>query len=188
MNTREIEILLERYFEGQTTIAEEKALSDFFTAGEVPSHLQAYIPLFSYFRDEAGVKLSNPDFEKRFESAIDTDTTTVPLYPARNRRWLPMAIAASVLLLAGLFLTLRNDILRQPAPVTMTEAEINQAFTDTKNALIMVSAGFNQGIGHAQHFDALDHALRQMNSFNKFYQLQSQIINPDAILDRPKNK
>lgn len=47
-----IEELIERYFEGETSAEEEKQLRSFFAAGHVPEHLSAYIPLFAYFDEE----------------------------------------------------------------------------------------------------------------------------------------
>ena len=41
-----IEELLERYFDGETSAAEEKQIRAFFASGEVPEHLAAYAPLF----------------------------------------------------------------------------------------------------------------------------------------------
>lgn len=46
-----MEELLERYFEGETSAAEEKLIRAFFASGEVPEHLAAYIPLFAYFEE-----------------------------------------------------------------------------------------------------------------------------------------
>ena len=37
-----IEELLERYFEGETSAAEEKRIRAFFASGEVPEHLAVY--------------------------------------------------------------------------------------------------------------------------------------------------
>ena len=38
-NLHMIEELLERYFEGETSAAEEKRIRAFFASGEVPEHL-----------------------------------------------------------------------------------------------------------------------------------------------------
>ena len=51
-NLHMIEELLERYFEGETSAAEEKQIRAFFASGEVPEHLAAYAPLFAYFDEE----------------------------------------------------------------------------------------------------------------------------------------
>ncbi|MCZ2668196.1 hypothetical protein O1399_17145, partial [Bacteroides fragilis] len=41
-----IEELLNKYFEGETTCEEERELRRFFTRGIIPEHLQMYRPMF----------------------------------------------------------------------------------------------------------------------------------------------
>ena len=45
---QDIEQLLEKYYEGETTLEEEKALRDFFQSDAVPSHLAHHAGLFRY--------------------------------------------------------------------------------------------------------------------------------------------
>lgn len=49
---KNIEALLEKYFEGETSAEEEKTLRQFFSSREVPEHLRMYTPLFAYFDEE----------------------------------------------------------------------------------------------------------------------------------------
>lgn len=48
----DIEALLNKYFEGETTCEEERRLRRFFTEGLIPKHLQMYRPMFAYFEAE----------------------------------------------------------------------------------------------------------------------------------------
>src|SRR6218665_1944595 len=47
---QEIEKLLEKYYEGETTLQEEKYIKEFFGKAEVPTHLQHHIAEFAYYR------------------------------------------------------------------------------------------------------------------------------------------
>lgn len=47
-----IEDLLNKYFEGETSAEEESTLRRFFSEGDVPEELVAYRPLFGYFDQE----------------------------------------------------------------------------------------------------------------------------------------
>lgn len=49
---KDIETLLNKYFEGETTCEEERLLRRFFTEGLVPEHLQIYRPMFAFFEAE----------------------------------------------------------------------------------------------------------------------------------------
>jgi hypothetical protein len=48
-----IEDLVNKYFEGETTCEEERELRRYFTSEDVPKGLQAYRPIFAYFEEEA---------------------------------------------------------------------------------------------------------------------------------------
>lgn len=71
-----IEELLNRYFEGETSAAEESELRRFFASGDVPAHLSAYKPLFAYFDEEIAEK-------KDWAEEIWSEVTAEPL-PARR--------------------------------------------------------------------------------------------------------
>ena len=95
-----IEELLERYFEGETSAAEEKRIRAFFASGEVPEHLAAYAPLFAYFDEEierdAEAQVGEPDSEP--------EPVSVPLRSANRKRaalYLFSGVAACVLALLG---------------------------------------------------------------------------------------
>ncbi|MFD2936702.1 HEAT repeat domain-containing protein [Spirosoma flavum] len=48
---QDIEKLLERYYEGETSLAEEKQLRQFFQQETIPAHLQKHAGQFRYFTD-----------------------------------------------------------------------------------------------------------------------------------------
>lgn len=69
MNVEDIHTLLEKYWNCETTVTEEKILQDFFSQDKVPAELEEFIPLFRYKADFQAVKTS-PDFEHNLEKAI----------------------------------------------------------------------------------------------------------------------
>lgn len=62
-----IDDLLDKYFEGETSAAEEKEIRAFFAAGEVPPHLSAYKPLFAYMDEEIAItpKRHSPTLQRK---------------------------------------------------------------------------------------------------------------------------
>ena len=99
-NLHMIEELLERYFEGETSAAEEKQIRAFFASGEVPEHLAAYAPLFAYFDEEierdAEAQVGEPD--------SGPESVSVPFRSANRKRaalYLFSGVAACVLALLG---------------------------------------------------------------------------------------
>lgn len=110
---KHIEELLARYWECQTTLAEEQELRDFFSGNRVPASLQQVAPLFSYVNDEQSVTLSK-DFDERLKAAMEQVKEENKKY-ITIRIFTPLLrIAASLLLIVGLgisifFITRQNN-------------------------------------------------------------------------------
>ncbi len=180
MNIKEIEILLERYYEGETSLAEEKVLRDFFTAGNVPAHLAGHRSLFVFMEGESRAEIPDTGFERRVTDSLTTPASgrVVPLHPARRGYLYALSLAASVLLLAGLFFALRRDGFRLEGRAGHDPA-VEHAWNDTRQALLMLSGNFNHGLEQVGRLESVDHAMENIILFNKFYQYQTLIINPD---------
>ncbi len=87
-----IEALLTKYFEGETSAAEEQQLRSCFANGQVPPACEAYRPLFAYFDQEIAA-----DKEK-----AETPAPIKKQHPARRIVLALSGMAASLLLLLGL--------------------------------------------------------------------------------------
>jgi hypothetical protein len=192
MNLKEIEALLEKFYEGGTTPAEERQLRDFFTREAVPPHLVVHADLFRYYNEAGKDELPDPEFENRFLAEID-DISSIPADSKRRQFFFLTGIAAAILLLAGIVFTFRNDVFLGPSKKSI-KTEI--AYQQAKNALAMLSVNFNAGLDQAQKLGSFQRGLNeiqklqafqkgidQMNKFSKFYQYQQIIINPD---DQPR--
>lgn len=89
-NFSDIQTLLDRYWEGETTLEEERALKAYFASGQADERLAAAAPLFRALQEEKTVRLAK--------------TKAVEMQP-RRYAWHGWAAAASVILLlsAGLW-------------------------------------------------------------------------------------
>ncbi len=126
MELSNIEKLLEKYFEGQTTISEEKELKVYFTRETVPSHLESYKDMFQYFSEESTI----------------TATKDLKLHTRKKSRYAWIGMAASIALIAGIFLT-KTDQTNKKELGTYEDPEI--ALQETKKILNMVSQYMNEG-------------------------------------------
>ncbi len=183
MTTNEIEILLARYFEGETTLQEENTLREFMLGADVPENLLVHQPLFRYFEQSGQETTNEKDFMHKFEAMIVpavADTKTVQLHPRPNQIVFISSIAAGVLLVVGLFFTFMNDYSRKNKSVPNTpDTEI--AYQQTQEALLFVSGNLNNGIRQVQKLESLDIAMSSIQKINMFYEYQPIIINPDGI-------
>ncbi len=130
MEYNNIDQLLEKYFEGQTSIIEEKQLTNYFSSTNVAQHLEHYKPIFEYY------SLSK---QQNFTQEISLKTKN------RNIMWLSIAASVLVLLGVGTFYVLNNQQLEiEQGLGTFKTPEI--AFQETQKALQMLSQNVNIGI------------------------------------------
>jgi hypothetical protein len=56
MNEQKVQEMLQRYFDGATSIDEERDLQRYFAESDLPEPLKAYRPMFAFFAEERAVK------------------------------------------------------------------------------------------------------------------------------------
>ena len=93
----DIDELLNRYFEGETSSEEERELRAFFTSGNVPDRLAVYTPMFTYL-DEALIPIDEDILFMLDAEKVEEKKT----FTLRSVLYLVSGIAASFLLLLGL--------------------------------------------------------------------------------------
>jgi len=133
MELDRIEILLEKYFDAETTIAEENELKIYFSSSDVAQHLEHYRGMFSYF---SAAK------EQQFEQELPLKTT------ARKKvAWL--SIAATIVILLGMFTFYNQNITQNQDLGTYDDPE--KAFQETQKALNLLSKNVNVGVEGMQY-------------------------------------
>jgi hypothetical protein len=137
MNYAQISALLEKYWEGQTSLEEERRLKGYFSDGPVDPRLRREAALFGVLRQEQAVEM--PAARR----------------PVRTIRWSAWAVAASVaaLVLLGLFGWQRFGPAAAGPAVAETPAALpedtyddpEKAAEEIKAALALVSSKLNKG-------------------------------------------
>ena len=85
---RQIEALIEKYFEGLTSLEEEQVLRDYFQREDLPEELKIHAPLFQYFSSER-------------EEVQKTEVSIRRNKIIRLVRWVSISAAACLLLFLG---------------------------------------------------------------------------------------
>lgn len=140
-----IEALLERYYDAQTSEAEEKQLKDFFFHEEVPAHLQAEKEMF--------LQLQATDVPEGLEERL---SQSIDRWGKKHRtlrlQWIG-SIAASLLLLFG-----AGWYLQEP-PRKDTCATPEEAYMEAQKALVLFSTALNKGM---KQMDVLQETTERM--------------------------
>ncbi len=137
MELTKIEELLEKYFEGVTTVEEEQVLQTYFSQDVVVSHLQEYQPMFQYFA----------------HAGAESPSKEISLKPHKRnyQPWKWFAVAASVAVLVTIYIgnnTSKNNI------SGINDPEV--AYKETKKALTLIAQNLNKGaekIAYLEEFE-----------------------------------
>ena len=128
MELARIEKLLEAYFEGNTTLAEEKTLRNYFTSDSVAPQLQEYQPLFE------GFNIAQQEVSHR-ELIVPNNNVVNP-----KVWWYGIAASAVIAIIVA------NFMFTGPS-MSQEEKEALTAFNESKRAMILLSENFNNGTG-----------------------------------------
>jgi hypothetical protein len=122
-----IDELLEKYWQGETTLQEEKELKEHFKASGDVSATSQYMNMLSH----SGQKESNKPFT----------------HPGKKIRQTWLSIAASIVLGVSVAFWVLNDARNQREYVIDDPQE---AYEMTRKALFMMSATLNEGASYSQ--------------------------------------
>jgi hypothetical protein len=128
MELDRIEALLLKYEEGETSLAEEKILQEYFTTAKVPPHLEQYRLLFGYTTRERAASYSGK-----------VELTS------KRKRYAFVGIAASIILAVGLFVGVNNGQEDFASQDLGSIEDPEEAYFKAKETLQMVSAALNTG-------------------------------------------
>ena len=153
-----IEKLLEKYENGETTLKEEQQLKNYFSQETVAPHLEVYKPMFEYF-------LVNQ--QEQF-------TKDVPLKTKRifNYKWISVA-AVAVLMLGFYFKSSTKDNLG-------TYQDPQMAYNEVVKSLTMISNQFNKGVSTVGYLDEMEKGTSTLRYLN-------ELDNSTQIIFKPYN-
>lgn len=146
MELANIEKLVDKYLDAETTLQEEQILQEYFTSSNVAPHLEEYSMLFGYFK----------------QSKDETYTKTIQLKPEKTKKnWKWLSVAASVVLLFSAFIG--NE--------EYQKHQQRKQFAQIKEALQMVSVNLNKGnealYAVSNNLNKGNDAIQQLNTYEE---------------------
>ncbi len=155
-----IEKLLEKYDNGETTLLEEQQLKHYFTEETVPPHLDGYKAMFQYF---------SVTKEEQFTKDVPLKTKTNNLY-----KWI--SVAAVVAIMFGVYIN-------QPTSISSMEdlsPEQQLAYNQTVEGLQYLGIAFNKGNEKMKSLDLvasnLNEGTKKMTYLGEFSKTTNKIL------------
>ena len=149
MELDRIEKLIDKYFEGETSIAEEKELKNYFSSSDVAQHLEQYKSVFGYFSQAQSQQCN----------------ATIPLKAKKRTNVAWLSIAASVVILFGIgtfMYTKTNDKPSSQLSDLGTYDDPEVALAETQKALELVSEKINVGIGSVSYINEFERSKNRI--------------------------
>ncbi len=144
MELVEIEKLLERYFEGITSVSEEEQIREYFRGEDVATHLQQYRPMFNYFSSAR---------EERYTKQVPSKPRTI------QYRWI--SVAAAVVLTFGIYFGKQYQDRKQ-----MEREQAEYAYQETMKALGLLAENFDRGREKVAYLKEFEEAKQKIYNNN----------------------
>jgi hypothetical protein len=179
MNTTGIEELLEKYYEGLTSLEEETQLMEFFLGSDIPPRLAVHAEHFRYLHLSGKEEIGDPEFVSKVLDRLEISGTSS--LGSNSRRWIYVtSLAATLLLLAGILFTFRYDIVSKLTAKRLSEQYTSPetAYAEATKALLLVSVNFNAGLDQISGITKFNKGLESMEPFSKYSKFQPITFNP----------
>lgn len=160
MDFKQIEELLAKYWNCDTSVEEEQVLREYFAASANDGGMKELAAMFQYFDRQRRKEMQYPALGIRMRDIVRPKQ-------ARLRRLVhnSIRIAAGVVVLMVAVWFVRSEI-RQSTPQELvdTYSDPELAFEETKKALIMISRSFGAAEEQAKKINLFNEAQQQIQS------------------------
>ena len=163
MESQRIHLLLQKYFEAETTLDEENELINYFNSGEVDDQLKPYIPVFSGLKglamnenEELGDDLMNYILESEHKEKV-------------KYRWMWQIVTGVAASLILVILAVNFYSTQSQWDDTFTDPQ--QAYAQASKTLEFVAGKYNKGLALLKPIGKMEDAVAPfysgMKTWNK---------------------
>lgn len=168
-NLKQIKELLEKYYNGETTLEEERKLHWYFQTQDVPMDLRPDMELFRYHYKQAREDAS-PEITDKLSKLIDElGGKSRFILPLRSIRFIS-GMAATILVMLALWIGFGRDFMhkKQLGRFGDTFDDPQLAYLETKKALLLVSEKLNSGTKELKHLNKYNQSIGMMEPVLSF--------------------
>lgn len=165
MSFQTIEKLLQKYFEGETSLQEEDQLKAFFQQDDVPPHLMSLKQLFITYTEQKETEVLDGKFDEDIMSRIKSDTVISIRRKRRSKIYMISGIAASILLIIAF--SFYFNIATKTIEDTFNDPQI--AYNEAKKVMLFISDKLNKGVQPVSEATAkMDQGVQNLKTIEKF--------------------
>jgi len=157
METKEVKQLLQLYFNGESTLEDERKLEAYFGAGDVADELKEYAEFFGGISELSSIA-GDPTIENDImDYILENEHQEKTKY--RSMWKVVTGIAASVIIVLGGFLFYQQQN-QQPFEDTFDDPEVAYAYA--KQTMQYVSGKYSKGLAELSNFEKLQTATEPL--------------------------
>jgi hypothetical protein len=163
MDFNNMEELLKKYWNCETTLEEEKQLREFFAGNDIPDQWKETAAMFRYFDEVKKKSLNDLAFDGQVLGRINTTKE------GRIKRLVynAMRIAAGLAVVIAATWFIRTEIRSSmPPEVVDTYDDPKMAFEETKKALLIISKSFGTAEEQTRKINMFNEAQEEIQKSN----------------------
>lgn len=162
MDFKERDDLLQKYWNCETSLEEEKQLREYFGSNDIPEQLKETASVFRYFEEAKKKLLNDVAFDGQVMHKINPRQGQI-----RRLVYNSMRIAAGLVVVIAATWFIRTEV-RQTIPQEMVDTydDPELAFEETKKALLMISKGFGTAEKQTRKINLFNEAQEEIQRTN----------------------
>ena len=165
MKVQDIKLLIEKFYDGETSKREEQLLKNYFDQKDIPEQYSDTKEYFNFLQKEAALELDDTFDEKFFkETGLDEHQTN------NKRIWIYRISGIAATILVFILVWVGTELF-QPKEVYGTISDPAIAFLETQKAIDEVSKKMNKGLQPAEKtVKKIDENVKRVGEFKKMNQ------------------
>jgi hypothetical protein len=173
MEYQEIEEILNRYLEGESTLEEETMLKEYFSQADLPEEHREMKELFQYFAEENNDTAPHFDVSAELNSLVENEWKK----ETRNRFRRVVAWAGSAAAVLVFSFGIFQYMNKPDTVIKDTYKDPKLAYAETKRALLMVSRTMNRSTTSLKYLSKVDQSFNHIKKVAEIDQVINSVKN-----------
>ncbi len=178
-NNQNIEELVAKYLEGETSLAEEKLLREMLKSNDIPEKFREIAEIFSFAERERDIYPKGKDIESIATAKIKR--RNMLRLDTRNGRlgWKITSIAASFIIALAIFFSMGEPTSNGDYSALNFESNIkdpDKAYIETRKAFSKISIKLGLAQKGMNKLEIMDDNINKLNDVSKFDEIRNLIF------------